>query len=159
PGPASIPRMRSTVDHQARAASTKSRTTSPTRARAARSAGAIPASARPSCGEAITFSGHPGELGLGDARLPFVPASEGLDARPLRLGSAQPRSPGTQRPSPPDRVACLHSEGNDVFDLEVDRVADLDAVAHTVLVDLDRGTLDAEHVAHEGGQRFHGAAL
>src|SRR5207342_1757196 len=44
-------------------------------------------------------------------------------------------------------------------DLEVNRVADADAVTEAVVHDLDRSPLHPEHLADERGQPFHRAAL
>ena len=48
-----------------------------------------------------------------------------------------------------DRVAGLDAERDDVLDLEVDRIPDADAVADSVLHDLERRALDTEHLADE----------
>ncbi len=58
----------------------------------------------------------------------------------------------------PHRLAGLDPERHDVLDLEVDRVADADAVPQPVVVDLDRRPLDAEHLAHQRRERGHRAA-
>jgi hypothetical protein len=55
----------------------------------------------------------------------------------------------------PDRLPGLHPERHDVLDLEVDRVADPHAVPQAVVAELDRGALDADHLAHERSQRPH----
>ena len=57
-----------------------------------------------------------------------------------------------------DRLSGLDAERDDVLDLEVDHVADAHAVEHTVVDDLDRRTLDAEHLADERGEARHRAA-
>ena len=49
----------------------------------------------------------------------------------------------------PRRLARLDAERDDVLDLEVDGVADPDAVAQALLADLDRRALDAEVLADE----------
>ena len=59
---------------------------------------------------------------------------------------------GMEHAVEPDRLAGLDAERHDVLDLEVDRVADADAVPQPVVVDLDRRPLDAEHLAHERRQ-------
>jgi hypothetical protein len=50
----------------------------------------------------------------------------------------------------PRRLAGLDAEGNDVLDLEVDRVADADAVAEPFLDDVDRRAFDTEQFADDG---------
>ena len=50
----------------------------------------------------------------------------------------------------PHRLPGLDAEGNDVLDLEVDRVPDLDAMAQPVLRQLEWRPLDAEDLADEG---------
>src|SRR5215218_10764056 len=62
-GPLSIPRIRSPVHHQPRAATANSTATSPSRARTADSAGASPPLAgRLACAGALIVSSGPGEL-------------------------------------------------------------------------------------------------
>ena len=58
----------------------------------------------------------------------------------------------------PNRLAGLDSERHDVLDLEIDHVADAHAVPQTVVVNLDRRSLDAKHLAHERGKCGHGAS-
>src|SRR5207248_4104407 len=70
--------------------------------------------------------------------------------RDRQLGSGRVEDAGQAR-----RPPRLDPEGNDVLDLEVDGVADLDAVPKTLLLDLDRGTLDAQVLADEGPERLH----
>ncbi len=57
----------------------------------------------------------------------------------------------------PRGLAGLHAERDDVLDLEVDRIADADAVAQSLFDDLDRRPFDAEHLADEGCEARHGA--
>ena len=45
-------------------------------------------------------------------------------------------------------LAGLDAEGHDVLDLEVDRVADPDAVAQPVVDALDGDPFDPEHLTH-----------
>ena len=66
---------------------------------------------------------------------------------------------GWKIPVEPRRLARLDPEGDDVLDLEVDRVSDADAVTQPFLDDLDRRPLDAEHLADERGQPGHRPAL
>jgi len=56
------------------------------------------------------------------------------------------------------RLARLDAERDDVLDLEVDRIADTDAVGEPFLHDLDRGSLDAEHLSDERRQGSHRAS-
>src|SRR4026209_1410131 len=82
-GPLSIPRIRSPVHHQPRAARVNSRATSPSRVRTADSAGARPPlAARSACGGALNSSSRPGELGRREPGLAFVLDPEGVDTRP-----------------------------------------------------------------------------
>ena len=62
---------------------------------------------------------------------------------------------GWKMPVEPDRLAGLDAERHDVLDLEVDRVADPDAVPQAVLAHLDRRPLDAEDLADERAERLH----
>src|SRR5215210_7544724 len=149
PGPSSIPAMRSAVDHHATAASASRRAISPSRARAAANAGARPRPpARPASaarGEpAALTSRRPGEVRRRERGLALVLDPEGADVRAGRLGDRQLGAGGMEDAGEPRRLAGLHAEGDDVLDLEVDRVADPHAVVQTVLVDLDRCALDAE---------------
>ena len=52
----------------------------------------------------------------------------------------------------------LDTERHDVLDLELDPVADTNAVTQPVVVDLDRGALDAEHLADERSECRHRSA-
>lgn len=54
-----------------------------------------------------------------------------------------------------DRLASFHPERNDVLDLEVDRVANSNAVAQAVIYYLDRRSLCAEHFAHQRRKTSH----
>src|SRR3954469_18562986 len=76
PGPASIPAMRSAVDHHAAAASANSATINPSRARTAAKAGP-----RPGCvaGEPAVTSGRPREARGGERRLALVLDAERAD--------------------------------------------------------------------------------
>ena len=49
----------------------------------------------------------------------------------------------------PNRLTRLDAEGDDVLNLEVDRLPDFDAVAQPVLLHLEGRPLDAEHLADE----------
>src|SRR3954469_2150402 len=150
PGPSSIPLIRSAVDHHATAASPNSATISPRRARAAAKAGARPA--RPSASRsgacagtaAVLNSGGPREPRGREAGLPLVLDAERADARARDPRDGQLRAGRVEDAAEPRRLARLHAERHDVLDLEVDRVADPDAVAQAVLVHLDRRALGAE---------------
>src|SRR5262245_40637475 len=67
-----------------------------------------------------------------DAGLPLVLDAECADLRALRLGGVELRSGRVEDADEPHRLAGLDAEGDDVLDLEVDRLADLDAVAQPV---------------------------
>src|ERR671918_1032162 len=159
PGPSSIPRIRSTVDHHATAASARSRAMRPGRVRTAANAGASTAGAGRSCADAITTSGRPGEVRLREARPALVLDPEGVDVRALRLRRRELRGDRMEYADEPHRLARLDAEWDDVLDLEVDRIADLDAVAQAVVHDLDRRALGAEHLPDERDDRLHRAAL
>src|SRR5438067_7908027 len=58
----------------------------------------------------------------------------------------------------PNGPAGLHAEGHDVLDLEVDHVADSDAVASPIVADVDCGSFHTEHLAHQRRERGHGSA-
>src|SRR6185437_29241 len=107
---------------------------------------------------AALTSGGPGELRPGEGRLALVLDAEGIDARAGRLRDRQLGPGGMEDPDEPCRLSRLDAERHDVLDLEVDRVPDLDAVAETVLLDVDRGTLDSEALADERTERLHRAA-
>src|SRR5438876_2957040 len=150
-GPASIPCIRPITHHQPAAARPKSSTTSPRRALAAAKAGASP------CDEAAasTGSGGPGEVRVRKARLALVLDAEGAD---LRAPCLRHRHVGCDRVEDAverDRMVVLDAERDDVLDLEIDRVVDAYAVADAVVVDLDRGALDAEHLADEWRDARH----
>src|SRR5262249_15315470 len=106
----------------------------------------------------LFLSGRPGELGRREPGLPLVGDAEGVNARPLRLRHREVRAAGVEHAVEADRPAGVDAEGDDVLDLEVDAAADTDAVAQSVVLDLDRHALDAEHLADEGAERPHRAA-
>src|SRR4029453_6968065 len=92
-GPLSIPLIRSPVHHQQRAATGKSTSTRPTRARTADIAGArSPLARRPACAGALIVSSGPGELGGREASLALVLDPERVDACPLCLGHREVRA-------------------------------------------------------------------
>src|SRR5581483_10189077 len=101
---------------------------------------------RPHEKRAEARSGGPAELGRRKAGLALVADAEGVDLRALRLRHGQLRPRGMEHPGEPDRLAVFDPEGDDVLDLEVDRAADPHAVADAVVDDLDRRTLDAQHL-------------
>src|SRR4051794_30102938 len=88
-------------------------------------------------GNASWRSGGPGELRRRDPRLPVVLDAEGADLRALGLGGVELRRCGMGNADEAHRFAGLDAEGNDVLDLEVDRIPDLDAVAQPVLHDFE----------------------
>src|SRR5262245_20544761 len=155
-GPSSIPRIWSADHHQLIAARATSRRTKPRRARTATSAGPSPPPlGRRACTGALTVSGGPGELGRREAGLALVLDAEGVDARPLRLGHGEVRSGGMEHPVEPHRLTGFDSERDDVLDFELDRVSDKDGVAQAVVVDVDCGSFDPEHLAHQGSKSAH----
>src|SRR5262245_49861478 len=83
---------------------------------------------------------------------------ERVDARARRLGDRQLGPGRVEDPGEPRGLAGLDAERNDVLDLEVDRVADRDAVPQPLLANLDRRPLDAEVLPDEGPERRHRSA-
>ena len=53
------------------------------------------------------------------------------------------------------RLAGLHTEGNDVRDLEVDGIADADAVAEPIVLDVELRTLNAQHLTDQWREPGH----
>src|SRR3954468_16535544 len=159
-GPPSMLCISSTVHHQHAAASTKRRAISPSRVRAAAKAGASPPvpGAR-SCAEAIKRSGGPRELGGRKCRLPVVLDAKSVDPRPRRLGSREVWRNRVEHAVEAHRLSGLDPEGDDVLDLEVDRVADANAVTQAVVDDFDRNTLNTEHLADKRSQPCHRSSL
>src|SRR3954462_6617222 len=91
-GPSSMPRISPTVHHHPAAASPTSTTTSPSWTRTAANAGRSPVSADLSADAApVMASGGPGEVRLGQPRLPLVLDAEGVDPRARRLGHREVR--------------------------------------------------------------------
>src|SRR4051812_19548064 len=150
-----MPAISRTVHHQPTAASANSSPTRPRRTRTAAKAGARPSPAGRTCAGALTGSRGPGELRRRQPGLPLVPDAERVDPRPLRLGHGQVRPGRVEHAVEADRGPVLLAERNDVLDLEVDDVADPDAVQQPVVAHLDRGTFDADDLPHEGGEPGH----
>src|SRR4051812_7209426 len=69
-------------------------------------------------------SGCPGELRAREGRLPLVGDAKGVDPRARRMRDRQVRPGRVEDPDEPRRLAALDPERDDVFDLEVDVVAD-----------------------------------
>src|SRR5215216_4722202 len=154
-----MPCISSTVHHQPTAARAKRRAMSPSRAREAAKADARPAvPGACSCAETIKRSGGPREL-RGQTGLPLVLDAEGADLRACRLGRRQLGGDWVEDALEVNRDAGFDAEGDDVLDLEVDRAANADTVMKAFLNDLDRCTLDPQHLADEWSQRRHRAAL
>src|SRR3954451_17039863 len=103
-------------------------------------------------------SGGPGEVGVRHAGLALVLDAEGAYLRALRLRHGQVRRNRMEYAVELHGVAVLDAERDDVLDLEVDRVVDAHAVVHAVVVDLDRGALDAEHLADQRREARHRSA-
>src|SRR3954452_2561898 len=128
-GPSSMSLMRCPLDHHPTAAAPH---------RSAMSVGCDRAAAMARAGAAMLIrSGGPGELGLREAGLALVLDAEGADARALRLRHREIRPDWVEHAGESHRLAGLHSERNDVLDLEVDPVADANAVPHAVVLDRD----------------------
>src|SRR3954471_2696328 len=100
-------------------------------------------------------SGGPGEVRVRHAGLALVLDAEGADLRALRLRHGEVGRDRVEHAVELHGVAVLDAERDDVLDLEVDRVVDAHAVAHAVVVDLDRGALDAEHLADQRRETRH----
>src|SRR6185312_4048346 len=155
-GPLSIPRIWSAVHHQPTAASTKSSATRPRRVRMAENAGPRSPPPRPRfTAGAIMLSRRPGELGCREPGLAFVLDAERVDSRALCFGHGEVRPHRMEHSIESDRLTGIHPKRNDVLDLELDRVADTDAVKEPVVADLDGGALDTEHLTHQRSQRGH----
>src|SRR3954447_18767786 len=100
-------------------------------------------------------SGGPGELRVRHAGFALVLDAVGADLRALRLRHGEVGRDRMEHAVELHGVAVLDAERDDVLDLEVDRVVDSHAVADAVVVDLDRGTLDAEHLADQRREARH----
>src|SRR3954453_22515154 len=103
-------------------------------------------------------SGGPGEVRVRHAGLALVLDAEGADLRALRLRHGEVGRDRMEHAVEFDSVTVLDAERDDVLDLEVDRVADADAVPDAVVIDLDRGALHAEHLAYQRREAGHRAA-
>src|SRR3954447_20642984 len=157
-GPPSMPCIRSTVHHQPTAARAKSSATRASRARAAANAGAGPARPAGRSWAAITCSGGPGEACLRKPCLALVLDAERIDPGALRLRHREIRPDRVEHSVEPDRPAILGPKRNDVLDLEIDRVADADAVTQSIVLHIDPRALDPEHLPHEWSKPGHRAA-
>ena len=62
---------------------------------------------------------------------------------------------GWNIPGELDRLASLHTERDDVLDLELDPVADADTVPQPVIIDVDGRTLHAQELADERSKPRH----
>src|SRR4051794_7162621 len=157
-GPSSMPRISWTVHHQPTPARANRAATSPSRTRAAASAGASPSPVRRCCTGALMGSGGPRERGARQAGLALVLDTERVDPGAPRLGHRQVRPCRMEHAVEPNRPTGLDPEGDDVLDLELDRVSDADAVSQPIVVDLDGRPLDPDDLTHEGSERGHRAA-
>ena len=157
-GPLSIPRIRSTVHHQPIPARVKRKATSPSRVRAAAKAGPGPPRPRSSC--AGRSSGQAAQENSDVERPVFPSYSIPKALIRERFASAIVRSDATGWNMPVNRTGSPVStpNGNDVLDLEVDHVPDAHAVPKPSSSNLDRRSLDAEHLAYERSKRAHRAA-
>src|SRR4051812_36914912 len=152
-----MPRISRTVQTQPTTATATRAATRPRRALAAAYAGARPPAAR-SPVDVIGLLRRPGELRLGQSGPALVGDPERADAGPLGLGHREVGAHRVEHALEAHRLARLHAERDDVLDLEVDRVADADAVLQAVVAEGDRGALHAEHLADERGQGAHRTA-
>src|SRR3954449_5946873 len=157
-GPSSMPCISPTVHHHPTAARANSSATRPSRTRTAAKAGPSPCPAGRTCASVLTGSRSPGELRDGQPGLPLVADAEGVDPRALGLGHRQVRGDRVEHAVEADRRPVRLAERHDVLDLEVDDVADTDAVLEPVVGDGDRHPLHAEHLAHHRAERGHRAA-
>src|SRR5258705_3248451 len=109
PGPASMPRIRSTVNHHARTARSNNSAMSPTRLRAAVKTGRSPST------EAVTRSGGPGELRRRDGGLALIFDSEQADVCRLRLGDNEFRASRMEDAGDACGLPCFDAERHDVL--------------------------------------------
>src|SRR4051812_39640064 len=156
-GPWSMARIWWTVHHHPAAATAKSAATRTTRTRTAAKAGASPppAGTRSRAGALIGGSGGPGELGGGQAGLALVPDPEGVDPRAPRLGHGQVRRDRVEHAVELDGRPIRLPERDDVLDLEVDDIADPDAVPQPVAGDRDGRPFDPGDLTHQRRQGRH----
>src|SRR5690349_1029835 len=94
-------------------------------------------------------SGRPGELGCRDPRLPLVLDPEGVDLRARGLRGVELRGGRVEHADETNGLARLDAERDDVLDLEVDGVADLEAMSQAFLHHLEWRPLDAQHLADQ----------
>src|ERR1700754_5241083 len=104
----------------------------------------------------VIASGGPREVRLRQPGLPLVLDAEGTDPRPLRFGHRQIGTDRVEHPGELDGLTSLNTKRNDVLDLEVDGVADADAVAEPIIFDVDHCALHAQHLSDERSQPRHG---
>ena len=141
----------STTSRRRRA--TNSSATSPSRARAAANAGASPPAGsaarapRRSRGQAAQENSDVESPVLPSYSMPKALIRERFASAIVRFDADR-----MEHAVEPNRLAGLDAERHDVLDLEVDRVADADAVAQPVVDDLDRRPLDAEHLARRAAR-------
>src|SRR4051812_38460008 len=100
----------------------------------------------------LSASSRPRELGGRETGFAFILDPEGVDLRAGRLRDRQVRRYGVKHAVEPNRLTGLHTKGHDVLDLEIDHFADPDAVANTVVLHLDRHSLDTKHLPDQGRQ-------
>src|SRR5580765_1370003 len=103
-------------------------------------------------------SSRPRELGGRETGLALVLDPERVDLRAGRLSDRQVRRHRVEHALEPNRLTVLHTEGHDVLDLEIDRVANANAVANAVVLDIDCGSLATAHLSNQRRQRCHRAA-
>ena len=138
-GPLSMPRICPTVHHQPTPASAKRTTTRRQLSAGGRVRGTktCAGAAAPTRRRSFRQAAHE-KSDFDSPVFPSYSMPKALIRRPLRLGHRQIRPDRVEHPGEPHRLAGLHTERDDVLDLEVDRIADADAVPQPVVLDIDR---------------------
>src|SRR5262245_40913866 len=131
------------------AASANSKPTSQRCVRTAENAGFSPPRASDSTPCESTPSAGPGELGGRKSGLPLVLDPKRVDPRVLGFRHCQVRADGMEHAVEPDRPPRVYPERDDVLDLELDHVADANAVTQAIVLDLEARSLGAEHLSHQ----------
>src|ERR1017187_10197470 len=88
--------------------------------------------------------GRPREVRGRKSSFALVRDPETVDLRPRGTSHIQLRTGRMEDAREPRRLAVLHPEWHDIFDLEVHGVTDPDRVAQTFFTNLDRRALHAE---------------
>src|SRR6266571_386289 len=114
-----------------------------------------PVGKRPSAAGAATLRG-PRELCCRECRSALVRNTKAVYLRPCGACNCQLGTGGMKDASELRRLPGVDTERHHVLDLEVNRVSDAHRMAEALLVDLDRRTLHAQVLRHQGAQRRHG---